>query len=353
MKILNNPEKHLAVTAGAEHAGQRLDKFLSREVESLSRSRLKALIGEGRLRCGEQTITDPARAVKPGESFTLTLPEPENPEPAAEDIPLAIAYEDDDLIVVDKPPGMVVHPAPGNRGGTLVNALIAHCGSSLSGIGGVRRPGIVHRIDKDTSGLLVIAKNDRAHAGLSDLFARHDITRIYLALCWGIPAQLRGRIDAPIARHPVHRKKMTVRAQGRHAVTRYQRLQSWHDTVSLIGCMLETGRTHQIRVHLTHIGHPLIGDPVYGHPRRGLLQNLPEAARIAIRAFPRQALHAALLGFRHPITGKYLEFTAPPPADFTALMEKLSGERLETARFNHHLSKVLASLHPTPGEKHE
>lgn len=348
---MNSPEQHLAITVKAEHGGERLDKFLSHEVENLSRSRLKTLIGEGRLRCGEQTITDPARPVKPGESFILTLPKPENPEPRAEDIPLTIAYEDDDLIVVDKPPGMVVHPAPGNHGGTLVNALIAHCGSSLSGIGGVRRPGIVHRIDKDTSGLLVIAKNDRAHAGLSELFARHDITRIYLALCWGIPVQLRGYIDAPIARHPVHRKKMAVRAHGKHAVTRYQRLQSWHDAISLIGCMLETGRTHQIRVHMTHNGHPLIGDPVYGRPRRGLRQNLPETARIAVDAFPRQALHAALLGFRHPISGNYLEFTAPPPADFAALMEKLSGERLETTKINHQLNKVLASLHPDPGEK--
>ncbi len=350
MKILHSPEKHLVVTAGAEHAGERLDKFLSGQVGSLSRSRLKALIGEGRLRCGEQTITNPARPVKPGERFTLTLPEPENPEPAAEDIPLSIAYEDDDLIVIDKPPGMVVHPAPGNSSGTLVNALIAHCGDSLSGIGGVRRPGIVHRIDKDTSGLLVIAKNDRAHAGLSDLFARHDITRAYLALCWGVPAQLRGLIDAPLARHPIHRKKMAVRTQGRHAVTRYQRLQSWSDAVSLVGCMLETGRTHQIRVHMTHIGHPLIGDPVYGRPRRGLRQNLPEAARAAIDAFPRQALHAALLGFRHPLSGAYLQFTAPPPEDFTLLLETLDGKKLETGWFDNHLKKVLASFHPVTGD---
>jgi 23S rRNA pseudouridine1911/1915/1917 synthase len=281
--------------------------------------------------------------VKPGETYVIDIPPPLPAEPEAENFPLNVVHEDADLIVIDKPAGMVVHPAPGWERGTLVNALLHHCGASLTGIGGARRPGIVHRIDKDTSGLLVVAKTEAAHAGLSAQFATHDIERSYLALSWGAPSRadprLAGlvgvsfepggwvRIEAPLGRHPVDRKRMAVRADGRHAVTRLRAIESFgppeRPIASMLECRLETGRTHQIRVHATHIGHALVGDPVYGRgrvvPERLLA---PEAAR-ALRDFPRQALHAARLGFRHPTAGTELRFDSPLPADMAALLALL------------------------------
>ncbi|MEM0924226.1 MAG: RluA family pseudouridine synthase [Pseudomonadota bacterium] len=336
----------LTLAIAEEGADQRLDKALALAASGypgLSRSRLGQLIAAGAL-CDQagRTVTEPRRKVKPGEVFRLTLPAPAPAEPQAEAIPLAIAYEDADLIVVDKPAGMVVHPAPGAESGTLVNALLAHCGDTLQGIGGEARPGIVHRIDKDTSGLLVIAKSQAAHAGLSEMFAAHEIDRVYRALCWGRPdrgdprlAGLSGvsfepgwiRIETGIDRHPSDRKRMAVRAGGRNAVTRLQLVESFGQSsrgsersaarplASLITCRLETGRTHQIRVHASHIGHPLLADPVYGRARAG--------GAGLLEGFARQALHAGHLGFQHPITGVSLHFDAPLPGDFCTILERL------------------------------
>ncbi len=313
------------LTASAADAGERLDRFLAGGLAgSLSRARLKALIEAGHVAAAGQTITEPSHRVKPGQAYRLNLPPAVDAEPRGQAIPLAVVYEDGDLIVIDKPAGMVVHPAPGNPDATLVNALIAHCGASLSGIGGVRRPGIVHRIDKDTSGLLVAAKNDAAHAGLAALFAGHTIDRGYRALVWGVPSPIEGTIEGNIGRDPNHRRRMAVRAGGgKAALTRYKLMQRFGPTASLIDCRLATGRTHQIRVHLAHIGHPLVGDPLYGRNRRGRLAGLPDATRSALAAFHRQALHAWLLGFRHPITGQSLRFESPLPSDMRELLSTL------------------------------
>ncbi len=338
---------------GAE-AGQRLDKalaLLAAGIPGLSRSRIAQLIAGGAVTIDAgETVTEAKRKVKPGESFILDIPPPLPIEPEPEDIPLGVVHEDADLIVVDKQAGMVVHPAPGARSGTLVNALLHHCGDSLAGIGGALRPGIVHRIDKQTSGLVVVAKSEAAHAGLSALFAAHDIERRYLGLAWGAPSRadprLAGlpgvsfepggwvRIEAAIARHPTDRKRMAVAPQGpksRHAVTRLRAVESFGPSekpfASLIECRLETGRTHQIRVHATHAGHALIGDPVYGR-QRALSEKLvaPEVSA-ALLAFPRQALHAATLGFRHPVTGKTMSFEAPLPPDMHDLVTVLRRKR--------------------------
>lgn len=308
----------------------RIDRWLAAAVvrledaPSLSRSRLKSLILQGNVSDDSGKITDPSGAVKPGAVYRIAVPPPEAAEPEGQDLPLDVIFEDADLIVVDKPAGMTVHPAPGSPRDTLVNALIAHCGDSLSGIGGVRRPGIVHRIDKDTSGLLVVAKTDRAHAALAARFAAHDIDRAYLAMCFGNPVPPAGRIDAPIGRHPKDRKRMAVvaEARGRYAVTHYRTLER-PEGAALLECRLETGRTHQIRVHLSHIGHPLIGDPVYGRGHGARLSRIPQASREAVRAFPRQALHAAVLGFDHPVTGEPLSFESPLPRDLTGLLRAL------------------------------
>ncbi len=316
----------------ADLPADRIDRWLAAALDRrdpvapLSRSRLKSLIQKGNVSDGQGTITDPSAAVKPGEVYRIAVPPPEPAEPEAQDLPLAVVYEDGELIVIDKPAGMTVHPAPGSPRDTLVNALIAHCGASLSGIGGVRRPGIVHRIDKDTSGLLVVAKTDRAHAALAARFADHDIDRAYLALCFGHPVPPSGRVDAAIARHPRDRKRMAVVAEGRgrHAITHYRTLDRL-DGAALVECRLETGRTHQIRVHMSHIGHPLIGDPVYGRGHGARLTRLPQSARAAAAAFPRQALHAAVLGFEHPVTGEALRFESPLPADLRDLLAVLSG----------------------------
>ena len=310
--------------------GERLDRALAAARPELSRSRIKALIEQGHLKLGASdksgaTIKDPAQRVKPGQVYLLEIPPAAPAQPQGQAIALDIVYEDDDLIVIDKPAGMVVHPAPGNPDNTLVNALIAHCGDSLSGIGGERRPGIVHRIDKDTSGLIVAAKNDAAHQALSAAFAAHRIERAYLCLVWGVPSPSSGEIEGNIGRHPVDRKRMAVVSKGgKPAVTRYRVLKSFGLGAALVECRLLTGRTHQIRVHMAKIGHPLIGDPIYGKPTAARRGRLSPEARKAAEAFPRQALHAALLGFDHPRTGRHLRWESESPEDFQGLERRLN-----------------------------
>lgn len=309
----------------AEEAGLRLDKWLSSRLPELSRTRIKGLIDDGRVGLTGQTITDASARVKPGQGFVVAVPPDRPADPVPQDIPLSIAYEDDDLIVIDKPAGLVVHPAPGSPDHTLVNALLAHCGDSLSGIGGVKRPGIVHRIDKDTSGLLVVAKNDRAHHGLAEQFAIHSLERVYRALVWGTPVPMQGEITGNIGRSPQDRKKMAIVSHGgKPALTRYRVLKSFAGgAVSLVECRLATGRTHQIRVHMTSIGHPLVGDQIYGRSRTAKLKALPDDARQALTSFPRQALHASVLGFNHPISGVMLRFESPTPIDINDLVSHL------------------------------
>ena len=313
-----------SVRAGNESAGMRLDKFLADALNALSRSRIKTLINEGHVSCDGQIAGDPSGKVSSGETYNVHVPPATDPVPEAENIPLNVIYEDDDLIVIDKAAGMVVHPAPGNYSGTLVNALLHHCGSSLSGIGGVKRPGIVHRIDKDTSGLLVVAKTDAAHHGLSELFARHDITRTYLAFVKGRPNPSSGRIDGNIARHPQNRKKMSVAdGRGKPARTHYKCKEAFTlagvPFATLVRCTLETGRTHQVRVHMAHIGHPLLGDPLYAR-RLAVPKNANATVINFLSDFTRQALHAARLGFIHPISGETMDFAVALPND----MEKLA-----------------------------
>lgn len=309
----------LHLTIPDELSGERLDRALAVQLTDLSRSRLKTLIEEGRVTLlGAGTVTDPSARVKGGQSFAIMPPDPEAAEPVAQDIALAVVYEDEDLIVIDKPAGMVVHPAPGNPDGTLVNALIYHCGASLKGIGGELRPGIVHRIDKETSGLLVAAKTEVALNGLAAQFAAHDVERCYRAFVWGVPVPAAGEIDGPIGRHPIDRKKMAVVSKnGKPALTRYKVIQRFDGQVAAeVECRLATGRTHQIRVHMTKIGHPLLGDPVYGAPRtKGTSAPL---ARF-LKDWQRQALHAATLGFRHPVSGEALRFESALPQDLTIL----------------------------------
>jgi len=307
------------VTVEATEAGERLDRVLAAHLAAHSRSRLKNLVQDGQVSLDGATITDPSLRVKPGQSFVVDVPAPtaDKPEPQAMD--LVIAFEDEHVIVIDKPAGLVVHPAAGNLDHTLVNALLAHCGDSLAGIGGVKRPGIVHRLDKDTSGLMIAAKTELAHKSLSADFAAHTLTRSYLAVARGVPNPLAGTIETRIGRSHANRKKMAVVAGtgGRAAITHYKMLKLFGLTSSLIECRLATGRTHQIRVHLTAMGNPLIGDQVYGG--RGRAANLPEAARI----FPRQALHANLIGFRHPHSGAYMEFSSALPSDMATLVRVL------------------------------
>ena len=300
------------------HAGWRLDRALADAVPTLSRERLKSLIRSGALEHSGTQVRDPAVKVRGDESFRLAVPEPTPAHNEPQDIPLKILFEDEHLLVVDKPAGLVVHPAAGNRDGTLVNALLHHCGASLSGIGGVARPGIVHRIDKDTSGLLVVAKTDVAHEGLAKQFAAHKIDRRYLAIVSGIPKTSEGTIDAPLARSAANRKKIAIveEARGKRAVTHWKRRQLLRDS-ALVECRLETGRTHQVRVHMASIGHPLVGDPVYGRAGRTHGKLLRELG------FHRQALHAAELGFTHPVTKRRLSFSSPMPADMQELMRGL------------------------------
>jgi 23S rRNA pseudouridine1911/1915/1917 synthase len=326
------------ITAGPQDEGLRLDRVLANHLPELSRTRLQALIAEGRVLRAGRPVAGGSAKVAPGEVFTVEVPPPEPAEPEPQDIPLDIVFEDDDLVVIDKPAGLVVHPAPGNPDGTLVNALLFHCGASLSGIGGVRRPGIVHRLDKDTSGLMVVAKNDRAHQKLAAQFADHGRTgpleRAYLAFVWGVPDLPSGTVDAPLARHPVSRERIAVRASGRFAITHWQRVEAYEDTqgrpvASLFECQLETGRTHQIRVHMAHIGHPLLGDAVYGGGQRTKANRLREEARAMLETLGRQALHAARIGFEHPSTGEFMSFESELPGDLMRLQEALQGRSRE------------------------
>jgi 23S rRNA pseudouridine1911/1915/1917 synthase len=312
------------VTAGSGQAGERLDRLLAGTLPDMSRSRLKNLIIEGRVRLGEATLRDPSHRVKPGQTFTISIPAAREAVPAGQAIPLDVVYEDEDLIVVNKPAGLVVHPAPGNPDATLVNALIAHCGASLSGIGGVARPGIVHRLDKDTSGLMVAAKNDAAHRALSTAFAAHDIQRAYLAVVWGVMPRAQGEITGNIGRHRIDRKRMAVVPRGgKPALTRYKVLCRFGQAASLLECRLATGRTHQIRVHLASIGHPVIGDPVYGRTSPARLAALEPRARTAVTSLGRQALHAYLLGFAHPQTGVAFQWETKVPLDISDLIRNL------------------------------
>jgi 23S rRNA pseudouridine1911/1915/1917 synthase len=320
-------ETIMQVTVSADQAGERLDRVLAAALDDLSRSRLKALIEGGHVRRDSNVVHSPSAKVSAGDAFEITIPAPVDAIPVGQDIPLDILYEDDDLIVLDKPAGLVVHPAPGNPDGTLVNALIFHCGDSLAGIGGVRRPGIVHRLDKDTSGVMVAAKTAVAHANLVEQFSARSVDRAYHAIVWGLPKPAAGEIEGAIGRHPKNRKKMAVRETGgKHALTRYKTLSVYGDGLaSLVECRLATGRTHQIRVHLSHRGNPLIGDPVYGRStgRRDAVSALDPDIKRQIGDFSRQALHARILGFVHPTTGQHVDFKTELPDDMAHLKQIL------------------------------
>ncbi len=340
-----------SISIADNEPGGRLDRVLAAHVAELSRTRLKALIEAGAVAIDGRTIRDPGHRVNSGTAILVDIPPAAPAKPAAEPIPLNVVYEDADIIVIDKPKGLVVHPAAGNWTGTLVNALIAHCGDSLSGIGGERRPGIVHRLDKDTTGLMVVAKNDRAHRGLAAQFAGHGrdggpFDRGYLAFVWGAPDRPRGIIDRPIERHKVARDRMAVREGGREAVTHWEVIErysggeprragkggrSGDPVASLLACRLETGRTHQIRVHLASIGHPLLGDEVYGPGFRTKAVLLPAASQTALKALGRQALHAHILVIEHPITGKILRFRSELPPDLARLRDMLAAIRADSS----------------------
>jgi 23S rRNA pseudouridine1911/1915/1917 synthase len=327
------------IVVGPEDAGVRLDRFLAARMPQLSRQRVQALIRAGEVTSGGAARHDLNRRVRPGEAYAVRVPAPLPARPEPQAIPLAIVYEDEELIVIDKPAGLTVHPAPGHASGTLVNALIAHCGDSLSGIGGVKRPGIVHRLDKDTTGLMVVAKTDRAHRSLAEQFAAHGadgrLTRGYRAIVWGAPPRRRGTIDAPLGRGSINRARMAVvsEAAGRRAVSRYELLEAYgaphkapgKAVASLLAVTLETGRTHQVRVHLAHIGHPLLGDMTYGAGFKASARRLSADAQAALSGLDRQALHAAVLGFEHPVTGKHLRFESALPPDMAALAHALAG----------------------------
>jgi len=349
-----------SVLVAADEAGERLDRLLARHVATLSRSRLKALIEAGAVVLDGKTIRDPSHRVNSGDTIVVDVPPAEPAKPRPEPIPLNVVYEDDDIIVIDKPRNLVVHPAAGNWTGTLVNALIAHCGDSLSGIGGERRPGIVHRLDKDTTGLMVVAKNDRAHRALAAQFADHGknggkndegksddaFERGYLAFVWGAPERPHGTVDRPIDRDTRARDRMAVREGGREAVTHWQVLERYRGepgsrraskagksdqpVASLLACRLETGRTHQIRVHLASIGHPLLGDETYGAGFRTKAALLPQGARAALAGLGRQALHAYILTVKHPTTGEIVRFRSELPPDLARLRHALAGSRAAT-----------------------
>jgi 23S rRNA pseudouridine1911/1915/1917 synthase len=342
-----------SIVAASEEAGERLDRVLAAHFREFSRSRLKVLIEAGAVAIDGRTIRDPSHRVNCGEAILLDVPPPEPAKPAPEAIALRIVYEDDDMIVIDKPANLVVHPAAGHWTGTLVNALIAHCGDSLSGIGGERRPGIVHRLDKDTTGLMVVAKNDLAHQSLAAQFAGHGrngepFERGYLAFVWGVPPRPRGTIDQPIDRSPRARDHMAVRQGGRPAITHWEVLERYHGTgeaprgrgkggacpepvASLLACRLETGRTHQIRVHLAFIGHPILGDNAYGTGFRTKQALLTSHAQVALKDLGRQALHAHILTVKHPSSGEILRFRSELPPDLARLHNVLVGGRVESS----------------------
>jgi 23S rRNA pseudouridine1911/1915/1917 synthase len=341
-------QKSIRIADG--EAGGRLDRLLAAHVTELSRTRLKALIEAGSVAVDGRTIRDPGHRVNSGAAILVDIPEAVPAKPAAEPIPLNVVYEDADIIVIDKPKGLVVHPAAGHSTGTLVNALIAHCGESLSGIGGERRPGIVHRLDKDTTGLMVVAKNDRAHKKLAAQFAGHGrdggpFERGYLAFVWGAPDRPRGTIDKPIDRHKAARDRMAIRKDGREAVTHWEVLERYGGgqeaqkrtrggkagaaVASLLACRLETGRTHQIRVHLASIGHPLLGDDIYGAGFRTRAGLLPEDAQAGLQALARQALHSHILVIEHPTNAEILKFRSELPADLRRLHNGLAAMQAE------------------------
>jgi 23S rRNA pseudouridine1911/1915/1917 synthase len=318
-------------------APERLDRVLARAWTDLSRSRLQALIRAGCVTMNGEVCRDLSARVGPGTQIAIDIPPAAPAEPEGEAIDLVVVYEDDHVVVLDKPAGLVVHPAAGHERGTLVNALIAHCGDSLSGVGGVRRPGIVHRLDKDTSGLMIIAKNDRAHRSLSAQFADHGrsgpLERAYLAVVWDVPERRRGTVTTELGRSSHSRDKMAVvpAGKGREAITHYQVQETFGPAdgaplASLVRCTLETGRTHQIRVHMAHLGHPLLGDEVYGSGFKTKANRLEARAKDALRDLGRQALHAAVLGFEHPATGEALRFESSLPHDLATLVEALRGE---------------------------
>ena len=326
MQDISGEEQEWQLLVDAADAGSRLDAALARAVPVFSRNRIKDLILAGSVAINGRTVTEPKYKLRIGEDVTFSAPEPIEAEPTPENIPLDILYEDDQLIVLNKPVGMVVHPAPGNYTGTLVNALLYHCGDSLKGIGGVKRPGIVHRLDKDTSGVMVAAKTEQAHNHLAAQFADHGRTgplhRAYLAFAWGRTQQAAGTVEAPLGRDPNNRLKQAVRKDGREAITHYAVEARFGDEgwdITRIRCELETGRTHQIRVHMAHIGHPLVADLVYGSGFATKVNRLPDAAKAAVSALGRQALHAAELGFEHPVSGEEMQFEAPLPPDLEAL----------------------------------
>lgn len=344
-----SPATH-TLHANEADSGLRLDRFLAKRLPELSRSRLQALIAQGCVTCNERAATDAASKVKSGQHYVLVIPETAPSHIMAQDIALDVVYEDEHFLVINKPAGLTVHPAPGHSDMTLVNALLSHCGESLSGIGGVARPGIVHRIDKETSGLLVVAKHDDAHLKLSAQLAERTLKRTYMAVVWGTPKTAKGTITGNIGRSAANRQKMAVvRSGGKPAVTHYKVVASYQWQVtskkepknlppatghlplfSLLECTLETGRTHQIRVHLAHAGNPLVGDPVYGQSTQSRLaatpyKSLPESVREALLGFRRQALHAQALGLIHPATGKTMQFTCELPEDMQILIKSLSG----------------------------
>ncbi|CAI3947493.1 23S rRNA- or tRNA-specific (RluA) (PDB:2I82) [Commensalibacter communis] len=317
-------ESSIVALVAKENNNIRLDRFLAQTCDDYSRSRIKSLIEQGLCQRNHLIVRDPSISVREGDHIELSIPKAKPYIVEAQHIALDILYEDHDLIVINKPAGLVVHPAPGNEDGTLVNALLAHCGDQLTGIGGEKRPGIVHRLDKDTSGIIVVAKTEQALTKLSEDFANRNIDRLYLALCWGVLNPTNGSIEGNIGRDPYDRKRMAVvKRGGKFARTHYKTLKIVNPAISLIQCKLDTGRTHQIRVHLSKEGHPLVGDPVYLKRVPAISKHIPQEQKNNALDFPRQALHATLLGFTHPITQQYLQFESDLPPDMAELMYKL------------------------------
>lgn len=321
---MNDSKIYTSKMVNKDYKGLRIDKFLTLSFPEMSRSQVQRLIKEGNVSCDDDIIADNSFKVRLEDSYQVFVPEAVEADPEPENIPLNVVYEDEDLIVVNKPAGMTVHPAPGSYNGTLVNALLYHCRDNLSGVGGVKRPGIVHRIDKDTSGLIVVAKNDMAHRSLSEQFFDHSIERTYYAVVYGQPNPLSGRVEANLGRSPYDRKKMAVVGSGgKHAVTNYKTIECFGGVASFVQCRLETGRTHQIRVHMASLGCNLIGDQLYPKAKKTTIKGLGEDIKTYINSFPRQALHATTLGFKHPKTLEFVSFDSDFPEDFQMLLGAL------------------------------